>query len=344
MKSEPNGTFRRARPGDAPFPGSAMRKSSARAAHIAAFTFVLLTGLSFATDACQTDFISNTQYVGMALILTVVLISLAYMASQITQSEKLEVWAKDELFQLLLSVVLVTLVAGLAIGACTFSKDYMEFVTGPTGYTGASPFLNAYHYLDSLINRQGVSLAKSIVKSGINEQLKGTKYVFWGLPLTGGCGIAYEASRKARAQEYELLVDLMMPAMVSLELQKNLLMFAETMGMAVLLPFAVVLRIIPFTRDAGNFLIALSLGVYVVLPATYVLNAYAAGDPTAGITSDPTFRQVEGKIGDPIFATVIYSIGSILPQAILLPNISIIILTAFVMGFNKALKSIEVLG
>ncbi len=308
--------------------------------------FMLATLASAQSTApyCPETVLTNTQYIGMAVMFTVVIISLAYMASRISQSEKLEVWAKDELFQLLLSVVLVTLVAGLAIGACEFSKTYMGWVTGQTRYENVSPFTNAYRYLDSLINRQGINLAKSIVKSGITEQLKGTKYVFWGLPLTGGCGIAYEASRKARAQQKELMVDLMMPAMVSLELQKNLLMFAETISMAVLLPFAVVLRIIPFTRDAGNFLIALSLGVYVVLPATYVLNAYAAGDLAAGITSDPTFLQVKTAIGDPFFADDLYNIGSILPQAILLPNVSIIILTAFVMGFNKALKSIEALG
>ena len=297
---------------------------------------------------CPDTIQSSTTYVGLAIMLTVVLISLVYMASQISQSEKLEVWAKDELFQLLISILLVTLVAGLAIGACEFSKTYMGWVTGQTRYENVSPFLNAYKYLDSLINRQGLSLAKNIVKSGINEQLKGTKYIFWGLPLTGGCGIAYEASRKARASQKELMVDLMMPAMVSLELQKNLLMFAETIGMAVLLPFAVVLRIIPFTRDAGNFLIALSLGVYVVLPATYVLNGYAAVEITSGMAcndndcNDP--QTVTGAICDPLFRQDLCNIGSIIPQAILLPNVSIIILTAFVMGFNKALKSIEALG
>jgi hypothetical protein len=275
-------------------------------------------------------------------MLTVVLISLAYMASQIAQSEKLAVWAKDELFQLLLSVVLVTLVAGIAIGACEFSKEYMGAITGQARYGTVSPFTLSYGYLDGLVNRQGVNLAKSIVKSGINEQLKGTKYVFWGLPITGGCGIAYEAAAKARASQKELIVDLMMPAMVSLELQKNLLMFAEAMGMAVLLPFAIVLRIIPFTRDAGNLLISLSLGAYVVLPATYVLNAYAATsiiDPAAG-----WYAGLQNAIGDTQFTSDLYLVGSILPQAILLPNVSIVIVTGFVMGFNKALKSIEVLG
>ena len=62
-------------------------------------------------------------------------------------------------------------------------------------------------------------------------------------------------------------------AAVSATVQASVLMAIAAGALSTLLPLGLILRTFYPTRRLGGFLIALSIGVYVVLPLTYVMNA-----------------------------------------------------------------------
>ena len=65
-------------------------------------------------------------------------------------------------------------------------------------------------------------------------------------------------------------------AAVSVTVQASVLMFVAVSALTLMLPLGLVLRTFYPTRKMGGFLIALTIGLYVVLPMTYLLNAAIA--------------------------------------------------------------------
>ena len=65
-------------------------------------------------------------------------------------------------------------------------------------------------------------------------------------------------------------------AAVSATVQASVLMFIAVSALTLILPLGLVLRTFYPTRKTGSFLIALTIGIYVVLPMTYLLNASVA--------------------------------------------------------------------
>jgi len=63
---------------------------------------------------------------------------------------------------------------------------------------------------------------------------------------------------------------------ISASLQASFILFAAATAIAVILPLGMVLRTFYLTRKLGSFLIAFAIGIYVVLPLSYVFNAYVA--------------------------------------------------------------------
>lgn len=63
---------------------------------------------------------------------------------------------------------------------------------------------------------------------------------------------------------------------MSASLQASFILFAASTAIAVILPLGMVLRTFYLTRKLGSFLIAFAIGIYAVLPLSYVFNAYVA--------------------------------------------------------------------
>jgi hypothetical protein len=258
-----------------------------------------------------------------AFSLTVFMIAIAYMLSKAFQNVAYEVWAKDELAHLGLSCALIFCVFGAFQIGNSIAQSY---ATG----LGANTFEVAYNYLDKLVVTDGLDIVRGLTYGSLNDQFAATSYLFIGWPIIGGGGVSPHANKKTWSQQKELLIDIFMPAIISLRVQKMLLNMIEIFGVSVLLPIALVLRVFPFTRDIGNFLIALSFGLFIVLPLTYVLNAKASNEiDTGGGTV-----IVDKVIG----SDALSSIGKIIPQAVLLPNISIVIVVTFVQALGKAMR------
>jgi hypothetical protein len=280
-----------------------------------------------------------TYFIAIAFMFVTLCIALAYMYSKFRQDPAMGVWAKDEAFNLVVSILLF---AGLLVffsASCGIAQSY----------SNGSPIFAAQQYLDSLISANGLNMMKTLSSDSINNQLDATKYRYLGLTPFWGEGAALRSNRKAYSAQEEYLIDLYMPIIASLSAQKYIISGIAWMGAYVLLPFAFVMRLIPPTRDFGNVLIALFFALYIVVPTIYAMsgkifmdNIVKVGSP---YTTDPSLQKfcsygLDGTSCTPPSGTVLYRIGSTLPQAIFLPNLAIIVAISCIMALSKALRAI----
>ncbi len=71
----------------------------------------------------------------------------------------------------------------------------------------------------------------------------------------------------------DYVIEILTAAIISIEVQGILLKFIAIVAIPILLPIGMVLRTIYITRGLGGAIMAISIGLFTVLPLTYVLNA-----------------------------------------------------------------------
>lgn len=289
---------------------------------------------------------------GITFMLVTVAIAGAYMYGKAMHSSEAEVWAKDEAGNLLISVLLF---AGLAIvfgGACSLAEEY----------AGGSPFVASYQYLDRLVYNTAIPAVKNLVLQSLQEQKEATRYLYIGfIPFTGH-GVASDANQRALSANKEFMIDLLLPMVASLSAQRQALQIIEIFASSMLLPFAFMLRIIPPMREIGNMLIALFFGIYIVAPTMYAMGGAAfekvLDNPISHMTTctvysgfPPLPRQVPCPVHDfsdwSFDASTgrdawLFRIGSVMPQAVFLPNLIIVVVTTCTMALAKGLRTIQV--
>ncbi|MFH0927661.1 MAG: hypothetical protein V1822_03715, partial [Candidatus Micrarchaeota archaeon] len=141
-----------------------------------------------------------------------------------------------------------------------------------------------------------------------------------------------------------LLIDLYIPLAMMIELQKLFLNVALPGVVAIILPTALLLRLIFATRDIGNILIALAFSIYFVLPLLYIVS-FSATDSVVqqlgGANTQNPFEKFDiakdGIVGDWLI-----KIGYVAVMAILLPNIAMIGIVTMTMALSKGLKGFGV--
>jgi hypothetical protein len=192
-------------------------------------------------------------------------------------------------------------------------------------------------------------MIKSLTHQSLENQKSATAYLYLGVTPFYGEGVAKSAGYRALSSHKELVIDMYLPMIASLNAQKYILQGMEWVSLSILLPFAFVLRIIPFTRDYGNLLISLFFAMYIIAPTTYAMGARVFNDIAVNepVTVDfPTLSNFnsygldgQGPVGA---STVLYRVGITIPQAVFLPNFVLIIGITATMSISKALRAIAV--
>ncbi|MFA6328610.1 MAG: hypothetical protein WCY41_04135 [Candidatus Micrarchaeia archaeon] len=269
-------------------------------------------------------------------------IGLTYMYSKFREDPATGTWAKDEAYNLIISVLLFAGILVFFTGACTIAQ----------GYAGQSPIVASQNYINSLARANGLNLLRTLTMDSISDQLDATKYLYTGLTPFWGNGVAMRGDRKAHSAHREYLIDLYLPIIASLTAQGYVLQGIAWIGASVLLPFAFVLRLLPFTREFGNMLIALFFALYIVVPTMYAMSGQVFDEKinklNAPYTVDVRLEKFCSYGLDNTQActspttTVLYRIGSTIPQAIFLPNLVIIVAVTCIMAMSKALRAIAV--
>lgn len=291
-------------------------------------------------------------FIAISFIFVTLIIALAYMYAKFRQDPAIEVWAKDEMFNLMISVFLFVGIIAFFSVSCSISESY----------AGKNPFDAAESYIDKLVQSNGLNVLRTMAYDSITNQLDATAYYFQSIAPFSGTGSAFNANLKARSAHKEFLIDLYLPILASLNAQKFLLEAIRWIGMSVLLPFAFVMRLVPPTREFGNTMIAVFFAIYIVVPLLYTMSGQAFDEIVQNPRCEYTdingncyvhnFYSLgidggEGNIagrdsGMTMKNAILYKVGSTIPQAVFLPNIVLIIAITCVMSLSKALRAIAV--
>lgn len=290
------------------------------------------TNILMPTESGYNEEIPFQSLLAPASLFAVFLSALIYMLSKFLESPKLELFAKEELAQVIISFVFLLCLGAIFLASCSLVVMV----------TGASPQNKINNYITYLLNT-GDNMIVTLLSNSYNNQLIASKYIYRGTPFAGGSGRAPSADRKTYSSIQEINFDLLLPAMVSLKLQQWLLAVVWSMSISWVLPLGIILRLFPPTRGASDYLLAMAFGLYIVIPLTYVINAsvmsgntFMSSEPTPITTPAVPIASI-GTSPNPLvdFGRLAY----IYPQAVFFPNISIIIFIAAVNAMARALQA-----
>ena len=293
------------------------------------------------------------------IALMAVLVALAYMAGTAFSKPEWTVWAKTEGVTLAWSIALVGVVLMAFSSSCTISNALLGgreslLAPGSSAPTTSAPFVDATlapharasQYMGMLLNSYGVTVASDLVQSSVKDQLGSLNYAYWSIPVLDGGGLAFTANKRAWSAHKELLADIYLPLMTSILTQK-LVMDIGMPGVAgIILPAAIMFRMFFLTREIGNFLLAFAFAAYFALPLTYVFffDATAAVQKNVFlVSSDPMVASLHPfgalTIGsDDIVGDSMQRVGFMATQAIIAPNLAIVVTVTMVMALNKAFR------
>jgi hypothetical protein len=314
---------------------------------IAALAFLcLLLGTLHASylETCQVNTldipsVGSLGFIAVAMALVSFGIALAYMYAKTRQDPAMEVWSKDEAASLGITVLLF---AGLLLffsASCTIAQAYSE----------GDPFSISKSYLKSQLQLNGQNVLQQLTKDSIRNQMDATAYLYIGFTPFFGYGFAGNANLRSHSTQKELLIDLYLPIVASLNAQLYALDTLQWIGASILLPFAFVLRLVPFTREFGNVMIAVFFAAYIVVPTMYAMSAVIYQNeildkPLACVdcTVHTFYTYGLDDSGAMREDMVFYKIGSTIPQAIFLPNLVIVVAITCISALSKALRAISV--
>lgn len=306
-----------------------------------------------AAAACETNLVGNdlqqeiATYTGIAFAFVFLIISLAYMAGMTTNNANLLIFAKDEIFHLIISLVLVISIGAILYFSCTVISAFLDFaleslIEGPsTCYSsGQDPMVVARCYITNLESAAKTTLTATVKDSIKKEMDSATVFGLYN-PVTGGIMTPTNAHLKVYSMQLDMVgLTFLLPSLVSLSIQKAFLTFVTDL-IKYLIPTALFLRVLPGTRPMGNMLIAVVIALYVFVPSLYALNA--AMDEIVFQGSTMGCASVEELINDRVMGDCntsynFWAVARFIPQAFFFPNLILAITITFLSAINKALK------
>ncbi len=296
--------------------------------------------------------------------LTIAMIAIVYMAGQAYSKAEWTVWARTEAVTLAWSIALVAVILSAFGASCTLSNLMLGGTTqtapvlsssGGTAYVSAgglyasqsqehnlTPAGRASLYMGDLLNNYGVTVASQLVQSSVHDQMGSLGYAYWSIPVFDGGGLAYQANQRAWATDKDLVADIYLPLMVSIMAQKLLMDLLVPGVFSILLPAAIMLRMFFLSRDIGNLLLALSFALFFALPMCYVFFYDATATVQQTIFTGSTIEQPFGNeftLGyDNIIGDSMQRVGFMATQAIIAPNLALVVLVSMTMALHKAFK------
>lgn len=210
------------------------------------------------------EFVNGWQGLAVAAAtLGLLLSALVFALGAIFDLRALRVWAKAEFFQSVVSALLVGVLLVASVGLAAFASDAAG---------GQEPIAFADHYLQEVNGRiesvSGALTLFNLVVSALSEVEIGVDagVEVKDKPLGGLDVVSHQAESILELLDFVKLVN---------EVQRTLFVFISATMMYYFLPVGVVLRTFVLTRPVGAFMMALAVGLYFVLPLTYVFNAAA---------------------------------------------------------------------
>lgn len=286
---------------------------------------------------------------GAVFLFTVAIISISYIYGKSINDAKAILFAKDELFHLFMSIIIVMSVFGLLSVFCHIGSFFFNYTFEGLGIDPATDYCYdnthsltdmAICYISTMEGEAKVLVERSIISS-VDNEMDSTFIFGFNFPTMGTTLTPYSAYKKAYAMNYDTLNNMFAtPALTSVTMQKILLRASLKFSISILLPFAILLRVFFPTRQMGNFLIALVVALQVFLPLLYALNGAMYFHL---LTVDDCVLKYSSIISDSLLGGCssdlsFINFARLIPQTIFLPNLTIAVLVTFLSSINKALR------
>lgn len=283
--------------------------------------------------------------VGTSLALMALLLALFWMAAQFFRKPEYESFVSIEIYQLVISAVLLSVIFGFAC----FSSQLSD------SFAGGDTFDIARSYLSQISNGVALKTVLALEAGKLFAQYWGSLSFRWGLSVWGIMVPGFP-SMVLIERVIDFLLLLTLPFMASLMVQMAGLEIIRGIMLPFVLPAGAVLRIFPPTRDAGTFLMASAIGFQIVFPYTYVMHsAIVTSMMEKDFQNNPESMEellsgtgygglMEWNIDFGLFDSSrllfgpLRAMSYLLLQALFLPALSMILTVAFIKNLAKFLS------
>lgn len=263
------------------------------------------------------------------LSITVLIIGVIYMFGSIFKDAHLLVLAKEELSALIFTVFLLTSLQGIFVGSCSLFSSYLSIygVEDHVEYT-----LKFLTDIQSSLQSTIKSLYDSYFEHRIYSGVQLGRFDFTGQ----GVGFPINAWRGTLAAHFEILINLLSAQLLSVKIHHVLFELFLYKIIPLTVPVAIILRLFPKIREAGDLLIAIIFSFYIIYPSIYSLFAisyYTIGieqDCGSAVGSDPFFGCEAGN--------GFINFAKLFPYAVLFPNIALSIAISSIIAGRKILS------
>ncbi|MEW6035687.1 MAG: hypothetical protein AB1529_03680 [Candidatus Micrarchaeota archaeon] len=324
----------------------------------AAIIVLLLAGLAFPasciSNATEIVFSEQGMLLGAIIGLTIVVLAAAYMVGSVIGNTHYVVFAKDEAYHFGFSILLLLGFSGILVFSCNlmdffYHTTFQNLGTLPSNcYSPGSGINSVASCYVKAVKNDATTLSKSYIQNYLDYLMDSTFSWSLAIPLLNSYTATPGAYKRVISNQYDIILNtFLVPALMSVSMQKLALDFINENVIKWILPSAFVLRFFIPTRQMGNILIALALGLYVVVPFMYVFNLamYDAvlddcSSFAAGVCDDPidSYSCAEGPLLTCYNPNGFWNVARLIPQAIFLPNLTIAVLITFLGSVHKALR------
>ena len=275
-----------------------------------------------------------------AMLAVMLFLALAYMMGVLFLKIEWIVWAKDEFYQMVISVAIVILVGIFTQATCEVSQSLAH----------APPFQVADAYLSSLIWDQTLKVAMNAFNTGL------TASFFAAFSYQNGFfGFSPLRGLESVTKIMDFLFLLSSSFFSSMMMQLVLIKIVEAIMFKLVLPLGIFFRVFPFLRNAGALFIAVALGFYLVFPLMYVVDKAVMDSivpdtftyENAGMGSAPGIIDLGVYFASQSLGSVfqmlnpistMQAVANLIAPALFLPALNLIITYAFIKSMFRILS------
>lgn len=267
---------------------------------------LLMQSSTLYQNYCTFGGINTNDWVGICtLVITVLLLvgGVVYAISSIfpaAMRERLKGGAKTEMFQAVLSVIIIAVIIAFAMSMCNIAQTITSSTTTSTfsGVQYSDPIVFALDYMRDLVFTKALALFSQIysetislvvwgnIMEGIASSLDGV------IKLTTGIGTGPQGNIGMNLQHDAVGVffgfsgvltgaytTLIVVTFGILYILYIFMVIIQQTALTMLLPLAIVMRCVPFMgprlREASDSFLALAIAFYYIFPMAIILNNFA---------------------------------------------------------------------
>jgi len=237
---------------------------------------VLLITNSYATETMQEradsmrDIIKQSGTAYIAVVISFLLAALLYMASSFFSDARLLAFSKEAFYQSIVSLILIAsfpviylVVSQLVLAAF---MGNLPLSTQTDVYDISEMFL-IWNYIYYIVHILIITILYSGIAGIINQQ--------YSIPIAGSLvTVNLMAFAKPLLFAMNMGISLLTTSLFINGFQLLFLNLVHYALLPVFLPLGILLRVFPGTMNAGNVLLALAIGAYIITPLVYVFDIY----------------------------------------------------------------------